>query len=271
MNHRDRIVALGTWALLLLGAWAATAAAADSHEALAKKLSNPVASLISVPFQLNYDHDIGPDDDGERYTLNLQPVIPIDLDHDWNVISRSIVPVIYQDDVAPGRASKFGTGDIVQSFFLSPKDPTASGWIWGAGPVLLLPAGSDEMTADKWGIGPTGVALKQEGPWTYGALANHIWSFAGEDDAGDVSSTFVQPFLSYTTSDAVSFVVNSESSYDWKAEEWSVPINVLVTRIVPFGSQLTSIGVGVRYWADSPPGGPEGFGLRLQLVLLFPR
>ena len=243
----------------------------DSAE-LAKKLSNPVAALISVPFQLNYDEGIGPAEDGKRWTLNVQPVIPFELDRDWNIISRTILPVVWQDDIFPGAGSQFGIGDIVQSVFFSPKVPTAGGWIWGAGPVFLLPTGSDDLlTADKWGAGPTGVVLKQQGPWTYGALANHIWSFAGDSDRADVSNTFLQPFLAYTTPTAWTFTLNTESTYDWKNEQWSVPINGVVSKVMKVGNQLVSVGGGVRYWADSPASGPEGLGLRFVFTLLFPK
>src|SRR5206468_7964292 len=124
--------------------------------------------------------------------------------------------VVAQDDIFPGAGSQTGIGDIVQSVFFSPKATTASGWIWGAGPVLLLPTGSDDLlSAKKWGAGPTGVALKQQGPWTYGALANHIWSFAGNNGRPDISATFLQPFVTYTTPTAWSFMLNTESTYDW--------------------------------------------------------
>ncbi|MEJ2289761.1 MAG: hypothetical protein P8Y02_14190, partial [Deinococcales bacterium] len=210
--------------------------------------------------------------DGDRFQLNAQPVVPVSLNRDWNLISRTIVPVIHQSDIVPGAGSQTGLGDTVQSVFFSPKEPTAGGWIWGAGPVLLLPTGTDDLlTADQWGVGPTGVALKQNGPWTYGALANHIWSVAGDDDRADVNSTFIQPFLSYTTPEAWTFTVQTESTYDWEGGGWSVPVNVLATKVVRLGGQLASVGGGVRYWADSTDSGPEGFGVRLVFTLLFPK
>jgi hypothetical protein len=246
-------------------------AAAVSRESVAKDLANPVAALISVPFQLNYDEDIGAARGGDRWQLNIQPVLPVDLDPEWNLISRTILPVIWQDDIYPGAGSQSGIGDTVQSVFFSPKAPTAGGWIWGAGPVLLLPTGSDVLlTFDKWGAGPTGVALKQEGPWTFGLLANHIWSFAGSGDQ-DVNATFVQPFVGYTTPTAWSYTLQTESTYDWENTQWAVPVNGVVSKVTKVGDQLVSFAGGVRYWADGPEGGPHGWGLRLVVTMLFPR
>lgn len=243
-----------------------------SEADLAKQLANPVAAMISVPFQLNYDEDIGPSERGDRWTLNIQPVIPIDLGADWNLVSRTILPVIWQDEIQPGAASQSGTGDTVQSFFVSPKEPTASGWIWGLGPVFLLPTGADEwLSGEKWGAGPTGVALKQVGPWTYGLLANHLWSFAGDRDRADISTTFLQPFMSYTTPTAWSFTLQTESTYDWENDQWSVPVHALASKVLKVGSQLVSVGGGVRYWAEGPDTGPHGWGVRFFVTLLFPR
>jgi hypothetical protein len=276
MNYRIRRARFAGAVLLCVIVPVLPASADEAAEAyetsLAMQLSNPVAALVSVPLQLNYDQDIGPADDGDRWLLNAQPVVPFDLNDEWNLISRTILPVVRQSDIFPGAGSQTGIGDVVQSVFFSPKAPTASGWIWGAGPVLLLPTGSDDLlTTDKWGAGPTAVVLKQSNGWTRGVLANHIWSFAGDDDRADVNATFLQPFLTYTTPTQWTFALNTESTYDWENEQWSVPVNANVSRLMRFGNQLVSLGGGVRYWFDSPDSGAEGLGLRLTVTLLFPR
>jgi hypothetical protein len=252
--------------------WNPLASAGEAEQDLARQLTNPVAALISVPLQLNYNSDIGPADDGRQWVLNIQPVIPFSLSDDWNLISRTILPIVDQQDVFPGAGGQTGLGDTVQSLFFSPAAPTAGGWIWGAGPVLLLPTGTDDLlTTDKWGIGPTAVALRQQGPWTSGLLGNHIWSVAGDSDRRDISTTFLQPFLSFTTPTAWTYTLQSESTYDWEGSEWQVPIRGVVTKVTRIGNQLVSLGGGVNYWLESSENGPEGWGLRFALTLLFPR
>lgn len=245
---------------------------AQDEEELAKKLSNPVSAMISVPLQYNYDGDIGVARDGEKSTLNIQPVAPITLNEHWNVISRTILPVVDQRDIFPGAGSTSGIGDITQSLFFSPTKPSANGLIWGAGPAFLLPTASDDqLGTEKWGLGPTIVMLKQEGSWTLGALANHLWSVAGDDDRANVNSTFLQPFISHTTKTAWTYGFNTETSYDWNAEHWSVPLNVTIAKLTKLGNMPTSFTVGGRYWADSPETGPHGWGLRLVVTFLFPK
>src|SRR5262245_9612524 len=206
MSRYSTAICMAFIALLVSGAWAAVEApsfesaqptfgempsditlqqaakylqtAPADHDAgdLAKKLSNPVASLISVPLQNNFDFNGGTSGDAFKYTLNIQPVIPVSISEDWNLIVRVIQPIIYQEAFFPGEGTNWGLGDMHPQLFFSPKAPVR-GWILGAGPTFLFPTATDTaLGSGKWGIGPTGVALQQSGPWTYGLLANHIWS-----------------------------------------------------------------------------------------------
>ena len=243
----------------------------DSAKAaeLAKKLQNPVASLISVPIQNNWDFGIGPEN-AMRYTVNVQPVIPFSIGKDWNLITRTIVPIIYAEEPVKGFGDKSGLGDILQSFFFSPKEPVG-GWIVGAGPVFLYPSATDDaLGSGKFGLGPTAVLLQQKKGWTYGALANHVWSVAGEGDRPDLSATFLQPFVSFTTKKFTTFGLNTESTYDWKNHQWTVPLNASVSQLLKVGKQPIQLTLGARYYADKPSGGPD-WGLRFTVTFLFPK
>ena len=236
---------------------------------LAKKLQNPIASLISVPIQNNWDFGIGPKN-AMRYTANLQPVIPFSIGKDWNLITRTILPVIYAEEPAKGFGNKFGLGDTLQSFFLSPKEPVG-GWILGGGPVFQWPTSTEDALGNgKVGVGPTAVALRQEHGWTYGALVNHVWSFAGQGNTPNVNNTFLQPFVSFTTKTHTTFQLNTESTYEWDKEQWTVPVNFMVQQLVKFGKQPVAFQVGYRYYAEKPDGGPDG-GLRFTVTFLFPK
>lgn len=239
-----------------------------SSQELAQKLANPIASLISVPFQANID--FGYANDGWRSTTNIQPVIPVSLNDDWNLISRTIIPVIFEEDtVAPG-SSESGIGGVIQSFFFSPLAPTDAGWIWGAGPVFGIPLGADAFTSDRWLMGPTAVALKQQEPWTIGVLVNHLWDVGGSGDA-NVSATYLQPFCSWGgLGNGQTISVNSETSYDWNKSQATVPLNMFYSKVTKFGSQMVQLTLGGRVYLDSPDGGPD-WGLRAQLVFLFPK
>jgi hypothetical protein len=243
-----------------------------NQEGLAKQVSNPLASLISVPILLGYTQDIGPDDAGDRLTLTFQPVIPFSINDDWNLITRTIVAAVDQSDIFPGAGSQFGISDTLVSLWASPSAPTSSGWIWGLGAAISLPTGSNDLlTSDKWGLGPTGVALKQSGPFTYGLLANHIWSVAGEDNRADVSNTFLQPFFVYKTPKGVSFTTFGEINNDWENDQSSSNLVTGVTKVTRVGNQMISWGGFLRYFADDVISGPEGLGFELRVTLLYPK
>ncbi|MEI6818866.1 MAG: transporter [Verrucomicrobiota bacterium] len=247
----------------------ATTALQAQDADLAQKLANPIADLISVPIQSNLDFGVGPGD-GTIWRTNIQPVIPFSISEDWNVISRTILPVIDQEGLAPAgdALDASGLGDITQSFFFSPKESSP---IWGVGPAFLIPSATDDLLGgEKWGIGPTAVVLKQEGAWTYGALANHIWDFAGDDSRGAVNATFLQPFVSYITPTKTTFSLNTETTYDWQNEQWIVPVNFVVSQLFKIGDQPVQAFVGARYYVETPTGGPE-WGLRFGMTFLFPK
>jgi hypothetical protein len=286
-THKQNLILLAFVSALAFSTTTALAqdAATDEKAAaaeLAKKLSNPVASLISVPIQNNWDFGIG-SANAMRYTANIQPVIPFSLSEDWNLITRTIVPVIYAESPVVGGADKSGLGDIVQSFWASPKAPTDSGWIWGAGAVMLYPSGTDGLSAHNWGAGPTALVLKQQNGWTYGVLANHLWSYAqtgghGTSDAGDASdgsdaginATFLQPFVSYSTKSFTTYGLNTESTYDWSHSQWTVPVNASVSQLLKVGKLPVQLSLGVKYYAERPIGGPD-WGLRFAVTFLFPK
>ena len=267
-SRKQDLIAAALFAALAFAS--ADVCAQQTDEELALAALNPIAAMVSVPLQYNYDHEIGPQEAGHKNYVNVQPVLPVSLNEDWNLISRTIVPVVWQQDIFPGAGSQSGIGDTTQSFFFSPKKPTADGWIWGVGPVLYLPTASQDLLgADKWGLGPTGVVLKQEHGWTYGALVNHIWSTGGAGRA-TVNNTFMQPFLEYTNKSLTSFILQTETTYDWTRNQWSVPIHFLVSQFFKVGDQKMTFQVGARYWADSPDAGAHGWGARATLTLLFP-
>lgn len=268
MAHRIDLLAVAVFGTLVCGPAYSQSDSAD----LAQQLTNPIADLITLPIQMNFDNDIGPFDEGNKIQTNMQPVIPFKMGPDWNLISRTILPVIYQDDIVPGAGSQFGLGDTSVSLFFSPTAVNQSGIIWGVGPIFVLPTATDRLLgADKWAAGPAALALTMRGPWTLGMLANHVWSFAGDSDRDDISNTFLQPFIAYTTPGAWTFSAQTESNYNWKTERWSIPVNVAAAKLVMFGRLPVSLQAGVGYWVDSPASGADGVRYRLQANIVLPR
>jgi hypothetical protein len=232
---------------------------------IAQQLVNPVSSVMSFPFVNNLDFRLGAKQDGFRYTMNFQPLLPFKLNDHWSLISRTIAPFVQQSDVV-GSSSQTGLGDFLQSFFLSPRKTKP--FMWGAGPALLIPTATNTfLGTGKLSVGPTLVILHDQGGWTYGVLTNHVWSIAGDHARADVSSTFLQPFLAYTTRSGWTFNANSDSTKNWSTGKWGVPVNIFLTKLVHVAGQPINMGGGARCWATAPPGGPQGCGVRINITL----
>jgi hypothetical protein len=254
-------------------------ALAQDQADLAKAAQNPVAAMISLPFQNNTLFGVGPDDDVAN-VLNIQPVIPFRVG-DWNIINRTIVPVIYLPDVTAGLpelpegisgGETFGLGHINQSVYFSPAD--SGPVIWGIGPSLTIPIATDEkIGTEKWSAGPAAVALAQPGPWVIGSLVRQLWSFAGDGDRQDVSQLLIQPFVNYNMEDDWYLVSSPIVTANWEADSddiWTVPLGGGFGRIFRLGNQPINAQLQRFYKVEHPQFGPE-WSLRFQFQFLFPK
>ena len=240
------------------------AAASD----LAAKLANPVADLISVPFQFNWSRGIGQDGKGELYDLVFQPVVPLNLNKDWNYIVRPVVTLGVQNNVDGYSGS--GAGPVLLETFLSPN--TNSKFVWGVGPVLSTPA----LSGNRWGTAQTGagvsaVALYAGKPWTVGVLAYQTWNVGGSAVAGTANNTFWQPFVAYVTPNAWTFSLNTQSSFNWDSRRSDNPMNFAVSKLTHIGKMPVSFELGGRYYLSSVPGGPSGWGARAGITFILPK
>lgn len=244
--------------------------AVEDKAAIAQEVANPLTTMIFVPIQYNYDANLGYMDEGSLSSFYIQPIIPFSLGDKWNLITRTIFSYYSMSDVIPG-TTQSGLGDISQSLFLSPSTSTTSGVTWGVGPVLSYPTAShDAFKTGKLGVGPSAVLLQVKGAWTYGVLANHLWTL-GSNEYPDVSATFFQPIIDYTSKRAVTYELTTEMSYDWISEEWSIPLIFTANKLVVLGKQMFMIGGGARYWADDTMTNPKGWGFNVSLYVLFPK
>lgn len=249
---------------------AAAAPAEDKSTQLATKLSNPISDLVSVPLQFNWEQEVGPLE-LSRFILNIQPVMPFELNQSWNMIARVILPFIGQPPLLVDGESTSGVGDITASFFFSPK--SKNGFTWGVGPAFVLPASyQPTIGSGQWSIGPTAVALKQQGPWTFGALWNQVASVAGDQRRDDVNQMFLQPFCSYQATKTLTLTIQSESTANWEAESdtWTVPINVIVAKLSTFGRFPASYQLGAGGYPAHPDSGPT-WKIRAAIVILLPK
>lgn len=242
-----------------------------SAEELAKAAQNPIANMMSFPLQNNTNFNVGPYDRTQDI-LNIQPVIPFNLTPEWNLITRTIVPLIWQPGMAPGQGTEFGLGDIQFSAFFSPSKPAEI--IWGVGPILQLPTNTNGLGTGKWGIGPTVVALKIEGPWVYGALLNNVWSFAGPSDAPGINKFTMQPFVNYNTTGGLYYCFSPVITADWKASggnQWTVPLGGGIGKIFRIGGKLPLNVQGQAFYNIVRSDDGPDWSIRLQAQVLLPK
>jgi hypothetical protein len=245
-------------------------AAAESNTEIAKKLQNPVADLISVPLQSNTNFGFGPEN-GTQEVLNIQPVIPFHLNDDWNLITRTIMPLTWNPALTPDGDSSFGLGNTTESLFLSPAHPGK--WIWGVGPVILLPATNGSVGSNLWGAGPSAVALRMDGPWVYGALISNVWTFGGESGLGGnkINLMTLQPFINYNFGGGWYLTTSPIITSNWEAdpgERLTLPIGGGLGKVFRLGRLPVNVSLQGYYNAVRPDNGAD-WQLRSQLTFIF--
>ena len=235
---------------------------------IAKKLANPIANMVSVPFQYNWDQGVGFDKKGHDQTLLVQPVIPVNLKGGDSLIFRPIVTAEWKSSV--NGVTGYGLNSLQLETFYAPN--TGSSLIWGIGPYLSLPGGSGgQMGSQQTGLGVTGVVLDRTGPWTYGILAFLAWNVGGNPSSGTQNNFFYQPFVAYVTQDAWTFSINTQSNYNFDAHRTQNPINLMISKLVVTDGLPISYEIGARYNATTIPGGPSGWGARAGITFVFPK
>jgi hypothetical protein len=253
-------------------AWAQEQARAPADEELIQQLANPLAALLSVPVMNSFDFHVGPTREGFRHTLSVQPTLPLSIGENWNVISRTIVPLVYQEDVVPGAGDQYGLGDIVEAVYVASVEPGRNGYVWGVGPIARIPTGADDfLTQDQWQLGPTFAGVKQQDSFTFGVVGTHLWSVEGNPKRPEASLSTVEPFIDFTTGDLWTLSFHLPALYDWNAHEWTLPLTLSVKKLATFQSLPVHLSFGVRYWADGPETGPHDLGFLFGVTFVFPK
>jgi len=265
---------ISTAAILFTVLLSATSAFAEmSATELAKLAQNPVGNLISVPFQNNTNLNFGPEEKTQN-VLNIQPVIPVSISDEWNIITRTIFPVISMPPLYPGDDRTNGIGDTVFTAFLSPANPGK--FIWGAGPVVQIPTNNDKVLGNNnWGLGASGVVLRLEkgNPWVYGTLFNNIWSVSSDKRGGSYNNGLIQPFLNYNFPGGLYLTSSPIATVNWKADsgdKWTVPLGGGVGKIFHLGKLPLNTSLATYYNVITPDDGPD-WQIRAQIQFMFPK
>lgn len=254
--------------LLLMARWSVQAQTPSPVQ----EAKNPFADQVNLQFLYDATLNVGPANKTED-VLTFQPLIPIDLNTDWSIITRTIVPVIWEPGLAPEESSSSGTGDTQLSVFLSPA--RAGRWVWGLGPVIQMPTASSEVLGQgKWGAGPAAGAQWTGDLWTFGALINNIWSVAGSGNRPAVSQMQLQPEINVSfPKDPNGYLAFSPTiAANWKAsgnERWTVPLSLGVGQLMKLGKQSVTLQATAYYNVLAPPG-TGIWTLELELQVLFP-
>jgi len=239
---------------------------------LAKASQNPVSTLISVPFENNTTFNNGTEDSVVDI-LNIKPVIPMSFGENWNLINRTIVPVIYQEERFPDEGNRFGLGDVTYQGFFSPQK--TGKLIWGLGPQLGLPTGMDRLTSNQWTLGPAAVVLAMPGPWVVGTLVSNVWDFGGGyEPSEDVNFFSVQYFINYNMKGGWYLTTAPIITANWEADDsddkWTVPFGGGVGRVFTIGKQPLNLKVSGYYNVEKPDYASD-WNLQTQLTFMFPK
>ncbi len=239
-----------------------------TKDEIAKELANPVAPVISVPFQWNYDRGRGANQAGTDQTLLLQPVIPINLSAGNSFIVRPIVTAEWLNNVN-GYTGAGMSNTQLETFYV-PK--SNSSWMWGIGPYLSSPAGSSgRFGGNQTGAGASAIVLNRQGNFVYGLLTFQSWNMGGSPLYGTANNFYAQPFVNYVTSTAWTYSLNTQSNYNYDARRMSNPMNFTISKLEKIGNTPTQFTVGARYNISSIPGGPQGWGARAAITFVIPQ
>jgi len=241
-----------------------------NEEELLRNLANPLAGLATVSLNFDFDYHVGPEEEGHRSSLFLETTLPIHLGDVWSLVSRTALPLVYQEEVTPGAGNQLGIGDLTEIVYIARVQPGRFGWIWGLGPLLRAPVGSEDLLSSrKWAVGPSAALVRQNDDFTIGLIASQLWSVGGSDQRPGVNVGIYEPFITYRSEGLWNLSLRVPCAYDYQARQWTIPVALTVEKLVSFRKVPTTISFGFHYWVEVPDSAPHdlafSFGLRFVL------